>query len=277
MQIWLISQFKWRLLTVTIIMYGFGCFLCEFLHTHIHTVYTHSKVWRLFCLIVIIHCEWEPSLSIFFVLLVCSLPFLQPGQWVILKSWRGWVNLLFSLPLLKLFLAIGEKEKKRIWLWFWDYSRLVSTGNLLSSTGKFENFWVCIVGELSIRRPTTGVYFGCHTVKVFHLSSFLYNGMCTTYLCMKYTCSSPVQQSYMQFHPVPLWVLCQLFHIELLESLNFCVHKMISKILLQDYGIDFDDLEHPIEAFQCNCGSVACRGKRQKGRKGKQHYSLQKW
>ncbi|CAL8166809.1 unnamed protein product [Prunus armeniaca] len=41
--------------------------------------------------------------------------------------------------------------------------------------------------------------------------------------------------------------------------------------LTWDYGIDFDDLEHPIEAFQCNCRSVACRGKRQKGRKGKQH------
>ncbi|KAM1692032.1 hypothetical protein FF1_033669 [Malus domestica] len=34
-----------------------------------------------------------------------------------------------------------------------------------------------------------------------------------------------------------------------------------------DYGIDFDDHGHPIEAFSCNCGSVACRGKKQNGRK----------
>ena len=42
---------------------------------------------------------------------------------------------------------------------------------------------------------------------------------------------------------------------------------MMRKILLQDYGIDFDDHGHPIEAFSCNCGSVACRGKKQNGRK----------
>lgn len=276
MQIWLISQFKWRLLTVTIIMYGFGCFLCEFLHTRIHTMYTHSKVWRLsvwlWLYIVNEKHLWVSSLC---SLYAACLFYNQDSEWF----WRADVGewTCFSLYYLKLFLAIGEKENKRIWLWFWDYSRLVPTGNLLSSTSKFENFWVCVVGELSIRRPTIGVYFGCHTVKVFHLSSFFIMVCVLLIICMKYTCSSPVPQSYMQFHPVPLWVLCQLFHIELLESLNFCVHKMISKILLQDYGIDFDDLEHPIEAFQCNCGSVACRSKRQKGRKGKQHYSLQKW
>lgn len=34
---------------------------------------------------------------------------------------------------------------------------------------------------------------------------------------------------------------------------------------LQDYGIDFDDHEHPIKAFNCCCGSGFCRDKKQKG------------
>lgn len=28
---------------------------------------------------------------------------------------------------------------------------------------------------------------------------------------------------------------------------------------LQDYGIDFDDLDHPVKAFRCRCGSKFCR------------------
>lgn len=28
---------------------------------------------------------------------------------------------------------------------------------------------------------------------------------------------------------------------------------------LQDYGIDFDDNDHPVEAFQCRCASKFCR------------------
>jgi hypothetical protein len=31
---------------------------------------------------------------------------------------------------------------------------------------------------------------------------------------------------------------------------------------LQDYGIDFDDVDHPIKAFKCRCGSEYCRGKK---------------
>lgn len=27
----------------------------------------------------------------------------------------------------------------------------------------------------------------------------------------------------------------------------------------QDYGIDFDDEDHPIKAFHCQCGSKFCR------------------
>ncbi|CAL0300010.1 unnamed protein product [Lupinus luteus] len=34
--------------------------------------------------------------------------------------------------------------------------------------------------------------------------------------------------------------------------------------LTWDYGIDFDDHEHPIKAFQCCCGSAFCRDKKQK-------------
>lgn len=28
---------------------------------------------------------------------------------------------------------------------------------------------------------------------------------------------------------------------------------------LQDYGIDFDDHDHPVKAFKCRCGSKYCR------------------
>ncbi|XP_019427771.1 PREDICTED: histone-lysine N-methyltransferase SUVR4 [Lupinus angustifolius] len=35
--------------------------------------------------------------------------------------------------------------------------------------------------------------------------------------------------------------------------------------LTWDYGIDFDDHEHPIKAFHCCCGSAFCRDKKQKG------------
>ncbi|MED6204514.1 hypothetical protein PIB30_009789 [Stylosanthes scabra] len=35
--------------------------------------------------------------------------------------------------------------------------------------------------------------------------------------------------------------------------------------LTWDYGIDFDDHEHPIKAFQCCCGSNFCRDKKNKG------------
>ncbi|KAK7285892.1 hypothetical protein RJT34_20677 [Clitoria ternatea] len=38
--------------------------------------------------------------------------------------------------------------------------------------------------------------------------------------------------------------------------------------LTWDYGIDFDDHNHPIKAFQCCCGSAFCHSKNQKG-KGK--------
>ncbi|KAK7278214.1 hypothetical protein RJT34_23239 [Clitoria ternatea] len=35
--------------------------------------------------------------------------------------------------------------------------------------------------------------------------------------------------------------------------------------LTWDYGIDFDDHDHPIKAFQCCCGSAFCRDKKPKG------------
>ncbi|KAI4350077.1 hypothetical protein L6164_010600 [Bauhinia variegata] len=37
--------------------------------------------------------------------------------------------------------------------------------------------------------------------------------------------------------------------------------------LTWDYGIDFDDHDHPIQAFQCRCGSPSCRDKKRKGKK----------
>ncbi|XP_054803699.1 histone-lysine N-methyltransferase SUVR4-like isoform X1 [Prosopis cineraria] len=37
--------------------------------------------------------------------------------------------------------------------------------------------------------------------------------------------------------------------------------------LTWDYGIDFDDHDHPIKAFQCCCGSPFCRDKKRKGKR----------
>jgi hypothetical protein len=31
---------------------------------------------------------------------------------------------------------------------------------------------------------------------------------------------------------------------------------------LQDYEIDFDDVDHPIKEFKCRCGSEYCQGKK---------------
>ncbi|EXB93150.1 Histone-lysine N-methyltransferase [Morus notabilis] len=39
--------------------------------------------------------------------------------------------------------------------------------------------------------------------------------------------------------------------------------------LTWDYGIDFDDIDHPIEAFSCSCGSEMCRDKKTKKYDGK--------
>lgn len=34
---------------------------------------------------------------------------------------------------------------------------------------------------------------------------------------------------------------------------------MFKLFQLQDYGIDFDDVGHPVKAFKCRCGSNFCR------------------
>ncbi|KAG5044411.1 hypothetical protein JHK87_008326 [Glycine soja] len=52
--------------------------------------------------------------------------------------------------------------------------------------------------------------------------------------------------------------------------LAFFTNRTVSanEELTWDYGIDFDDHDHPIKAFRCCCGSVFCCDKKQKG-KGK--------
>ena len=35
----------------------------------------------------------------------------------------------------------------------------------------------------------------------------------------------------------------------------------LSTFQSQDYGIDFDDVNHPVKAFKCYCGSKFCRDK----------------
>nr|KYP42741.1 Histone-lysine N-methyltransferase SUVR4 [Cajanus cajan] len=49
--------------------------------------------------------------------------------------------------------------------------------------------------------------------------------------------------------------------------LAFFTNRKVSAYeeLTWDYGIDFDDHDHPIKAFRCSCGSVFCCDKKQKG------------
>ncbi|KAJ7973533.1 Histone-lysine N-methyltransferase [Quillaja saponaria] len=56
--------------------------------------------------------------------------------------------------------------------------------------------------------------------------------------------------------------------------LAFFTSKKISAFeeLTWDYGIDFDDHDHPIKAFQCCCGSTLCRDKKRKGKRKIEEY-----
>lgn len=47
-----------------------------------------------------------------------------------------------------------------------------------------------------------------------------------------------------------------------LDITAFWSHEADWINLVQDYGIDFDDTNHPIPAFHCLCGSQFCRGNR---------------
>lgn len=49
-------------------------------------------------------------------------------------------------------------------------------------------------------------------------------------------------------------------HCTLSEMFDACMTSMCWSV--QDYKIDFDDEEHPIEAFKCLCKSEFCRGGR---------------
>ncbi|KAL1294300.1 hypothetical protein AAHE18_19G132600 [Arachis hypogaea] len=51
------------------------------------------------------------------------------------------------------------------------------------------------------------------------------------------------------------------YHIALFTNRKVKAYKELT----WDYGIDFDDQEHPIKAFQCCCGSTFCRDKKKKG------------
>ncbi|GFP82956.1 histone-lysine n-methyltransferase suvr2 [Phtheirospermum japonicum] len=50
-------------------------------------------------------------------------------------------------------------------------------------------------------------------------------------------------------------------HFTLFQFLAFFTTRKVKAMeeLTWDYGIDFDDHEHPIKAFQCQCGSKYCR------------------
>ncbi|TKY52093.1 Histone-lysine N-methyltransferase SUVR4 [Spatholobus suberectus] len=51
------------------------------------------------------------------------------------------------------------------------------------------------------------------------------------------------------------------YHLALFTNRNVNAYEELT----WDYGIDFDDLEHPIKAFKCCCGSAFCRDRKQKG------------
>ncbi|XP_020210444.1 probable inactive histone-lysine N-methyltransferase SUVR1 [Cajanus cajan] len=61
------------------------------------------------------------------------------------------------------------------------------------------------------------------------------------------------------------------YHLALFTNRNVNAYEELT----WDYCIDFDDHEHPIQAFKCCCGSAFCRDKKQKGTnrslKGKKH------
>ncbi|KAL2325326.1 hypothetical protein Fmac_024384 [Flemingia macrophylla] len=50
------------------------------------------------------------------------------------------------------------------------------------------------------------------------------------------------------------------YHLALFTNRNVNAYEELT----WDYGIDFDDHEHPIKAFKCCCGSALCRDKKQK-------------
>ncbi|XP_027367291.1 probable inactive histone-lysine N-methyltransferase SUVR2 [Abrus precatorius] len=51
------------------------------------------------------------------------------------------------------------------------------------------------------------------------------------------------------------------YHLALFTNRNVNAYEELT----WDYGIDFDDHDHPIKAFRCCCGSTFCRDKKQKG------------
>lgn len=61
-----------------------------------------------------------------------------------------------------------------------------------------------------------------------------------------------------------------LFSSEYIGKNNWCYWFLRSimwsiRYWLQDYGLDFDDHSHPVDAFECCCMSALCRGKKKEG------------
>ncbi|CAJ1976272.1 unnamed protein product [Sphenostylis stenocarpa] len=52
------------------------------------------------------------------------------------------------------------------------------------------------------------------------------------------------------------------YHLALFTNRNVNAYEELT----WDYGIDFDDHEHPIKAFKCYCGSASCRDNKKKKR-----------
>ncbi|GAB2220440.1 hypothetical protein Droror1_Dr00008091 [Drosera rotundifolia] len=47
--------------------------------------------------------------------------------------------------------------------------------------------------------------------------------------------------------------------------------------LTWDYGIDFDDRNHPVKAFECSCGSELCRDKKRRGGSARPRKTAARW
>jgi hypothetical protein len=50
-------------------------------------------------------------------------------------------------------------------------------------------------------------------------------------------------------------------------GVSYCfVVNDFALLFFQDYGLDFNDKDHQIQAFECRCGSSFCRGKVEDGK-----------
>ncbi|KAG6750697.1 hypothetical protein POTOM_045206 [Populus tomentosa] len=73
--------------------------------------------------------------------------------------------------------------------------------------------------------------------------------------------SETLTYTYFTLHLLPFGNLGKLYeNPEMNNHPSETAHKHLGEMAQTDYGIDFDDYDHPIKAFRCSCGSAYCRG-----------------